>query len=203
MSKKMRYLVFVLLLIVPMVLAACGGDDDDDKKDDDVKLNQDFTSEMGVSFKYPEGWAAAEDFDTIYIANKQELLDQMQSGEAMSDAAPKEGEFGAVVVAMPLADMGMEEMTLDDLFEMMTQGMTGEGMTPKGDAENIKIGGNDARKLGVSDDETKADGVIYALMDDGVFVMMVGLAAEGKIGDYEATALKIAETIQYTAPAAE
>lgn len=208
MNKKFRYFLFVLLLIVPMTLAACGGDDDDDNGDngdaEDLELNQSFESDMGVTFDYPEGWAASEDAGQIFLGNSQSVMDKMQSTD-MDSASPEEDEAGFVISALSLADMGMEasDTTLDEIFGMMTGAMTGEGMSTDGDAEDITIDGTDAKLQRVSDSESGSDGFIIAFLEDEGFVMMIGLTAEGEADDYEDVAQEIAATIEFTAPSGD
>lgn len=210
MNKKFRYVLFVLLLIVPMALVACGGDDDDNGDDGgngdsaDLELNQTFEADMGITFDYPEGWAAAEDAGQVFLANNEDVLEQMQSEQA-SDASPDEGQVGFVVTGLPLADLGMdaESTTLDDVFGMMTGAMTGEGMSTDGDPEEITVDGTDARLQRVSDSETGSDGFIIAFMEDDDFVMLIGITAEGEADQYEAVAQDIAATIEFTSPAGE
>lgn len=205
MSKKMRYLLFILVLMVPLVLAACGGDDDD-KKDDGgkVELNQTFTSDYGVTVKYPEGWTAADVSGQVMLANSAEVMESMQN-EAVSSAAPEKGQVGLVVMALPLEQMGMPaDTSIDTIFEMMVSGMTGEGMTTDGDTESVKVGDADARKLKVKDSESDADGTVLAFMDsDSAFVMVIALTASGERSQHDDVVMKIAESITWSAPAAE
>lgn len=207
MSKKLRYLLFVLVLMIPLVLAACGGDDDDGDNGggsgDSVSLNQTFESETGVSFKYPDGWAAQDDEGQIILSNSPEGLEAMTALE--SGEGPGEGQVGMMVMALPLADLGMpEDTTVDTIFDMMTGSMTSEGMETVGDTEELKIGDNDARKVNVKDAESGSDGFIIAFLDENdTYMMLIGVTASGERDNYDDVALDIAETIEYTAPAAE
>ncbi len=205
MTKKWHYFLFVLLLIVPLALAACGGDDDngdDNGNGDAAALNQTFESEFGLTFKYPDGWAAMEEFEQVYLANSQDVLDKMQSGDA-SEAAPAEGEVGFVISAVPVAELGMdaEDASLDDVFGMLVGLMTGEGMTTRGEVETITIGDTDARIQRVTENESNSDGFFIAFLQNDNIVLTIGIAAEGQADQYESVLMNIAETIVFTPPA--
>lgn len=208
MSRKMRYLLLILVLIVPLALAACGGDDDD--KDDngggngEAALSQTFESETGATVKYPEGWVAADDFGQIVLANSQALMDKM-TDSASDDAQIEKGEVAVVLGVMPLAAIGFEEGTeLDSVFDMMVQGMTSEGMEAEGDAQSIKVGDYDAKRLDVKLTEEGGEGmVVFYINDAGALVMSILATADDERGTYDDLALKIAESVTWTAPAAE
>lgn len=208
MYRKMRYLLLVLVLIVPLALAACGGDDDD--KDDngggngDVELSQTFESETGATVKYPEGWVAMEDGGQIVLANSQALMDKMQDSTDI-EAKPEKGEAGVVLSVMPLAALGLEEgAELDTIFDMMVQGMTSEGMEAEGDAQSIKVGDSDAKRLDVKLTDEGGEGmVVFYINDAGALVMAILATADDERGTYDDLALKIAESVTWTAPAAE
>lgn len=208
MYRKMRYLLLVLVLIVPLALAACGGDDDD--KDDngggngDVELSQTFESETGATVNYPEGWVAMENGGQIVLANSQALMDKMQDSTDI-EAKPEKGEAGVVLSVMPLAALGLEEgAELDTIFDMMVQGMTSEGMEAEGDAQSIKVGDSDAKRLDVKLTDEGGEGmVVFYINDAGALVMAILATADDERGTYDDLALKIAESVTWTAPAAE
>lgn len=209
MFRKMRYLLLVLVLIVPLALTACGGDDDDDNGDGGsgngaVELSQTFESETGATVKYPEGWVAMDDGGQIVLANSQALMDKMQDS-ASSEAKPEKGEAGVVLVVMSLADSGFESDTaLDTVFDMMIQGMTNEGMEAEGDAQSIKVGDYDAKRLDVKLTDEGGEGMVVLYINDaGALVTAILATADDERGTYDDLMLKIIETVTWTAPAAE
>lgn len=197
MSKK---LVILLLVVLALGLAACGGDDDkDDKK---VDLKQTFTSESGLTVKYPDGWIARDGESGVEIANSQKTIDAMDS-----DTEEKMGADMAIAMVPPptaLADMMMEGKTIKEVAEQFKEIFAGdEGEdTSVSDVKEIKIGGKDAARLDITDSETESEGFyVFYMLDDANVMMVVGMAHQGDLGKYEDTLLKIIESVTYTAPA--
>jgi hypothetical protein len=189
MFKKLSLLLVVLMLI----MTACGGDKKDNKK---VDLNQTFESTSGLTVKYPDGWAARDNSGSIEIANKAEYF----------DTEATEVPTGAVVIMVmpPFApsDMGLaEDASIKDLLGMMAQGMGGEGATV-GETKDAKVGGKDAARASIKDANTKSEGfVIGYKVDDTHFVIAIVATRDGELSKSENTALKIIESMTYTAPA--
>lgn len=200
MSRKLRYVLFVLLLVVPLVLAACGGDDDkqDDNASSGAALTETFESPQGIKLMYPKGWVATEQASGIIVANSQATLDKAIAGG--SENNPTKDEGALVVTSVPAAALG-EGLDLKGAFDMMMQGMAGEGMATDGDAVDFKVGGNDARRQNVKSAAEQGEGFI-AVMQSGD-TLIIGILATGTGGraTFEADALKIFESITYTAPA--
>lgn len=195
MSKKLSLLLIVLLLVVPMTLAACGGDDDkDDKKDGDskaVELKQEFKSVNGVVVKYPEGWVA------------QDSADQM-SVEIASDAAalaegaePQAGQAALMVMALPMAMLAESGMSSPkDALGMFSAEVSGEEGGEVGEIKDIKIGGKEAYRIDVKDNKTEGFMVAF-LSGDDTLIVGAALTAPGEIGNFEATLLKMLESVKF------
>lgn len=206
-NKRSFGLLLVLLLLASLVLVACGDDDDDDNGDngngdDGVNLSQSLEG-SGLTVSYPEDWAGTYDADAeqILLANSQEALDRVGSDDP--DAAPQSGEAGMVIQVLPLEAVGMAADTpLDEIFELITGGMTGEGMETRGDVQDIQVNGQDAKRLDVRDSETGSEGFVVGYVDDGALILIIVLTAEGEAGDVDATALAIIDTVEY-APVAD
>jgi hypothetical protein len=194
MSKKLRWLL-LLIVILSLVAAACGDDDDDDNGDNgggEASLDQSIELN-GLTVSYPDDWAArAEEDNSIIVANNQAIIDRV--GE--SDDGPQAGEFGMVVMAQPLEEMG--GMGGQEAFEMMVGFMAEEGA---GDTEisDVSVGDNDGFRADVTP-EDGSDGFMLGYEQDGALIIVMAVSAEGEMGDFEDTALKIAANIEYSAP---
>lgn len=207
-NKRASYLLLVLVLLASLVLAACGGDDDDDDNGDNgdnggLNLNQTVEG-AGLSVSYPEGWVGTfdEDSQQILIANSQSALDKVSSSDP--DANPASGEQGLVVQVLPLDAIGMADTPLDEIFEMFTSSLTGEGMETRGDVQDITVGdGIAAKRLDVRDSEGKGEGFLVGFLDDGALVLVIALTADGESAQMEDAAVAIVNTIAYTPVAAE
>ncbi len=187
-NKKFGLLLIVALLVVPMVLVACGDDDKDKDSGGDLNLNQTIEGN-GLSAKYPEGWAAQADEDgSIQIANSADILEMVGGEETLKD-----DQFGVMVMALPLAGSDAREA-----FDMMAVALASEG-SGGGDVKETKIGDKDAYRVDASPVDG-TDGIILGFESNGALVVVVGVSADGKIGDYEDATLKIAETVEYSAP---
>jgi hypothetical protein len=194
-------LVLVLLLVVSMVAAACGGDDDKDDNGDNGDLTQSFTGANGVTVKYPEGWIARDGGNGVEIANSQDTLDAMdaQGGEIPEEAV------GIMIMAAPLDQMGMAGQSVKDVMGVLAQSMGSEGDdTEVGEVTDTKVAGQDAARVTIKDSSTKSEGFFVGYMvDDNTLVIVTAAAREGELDKYEDTALKIAESVTYSAPAAD
>lgn len=190
MSKKLSFLVIVLL-IVPLILTACG--DDNKKEDKAVNLNQTFTStNHSLSLKYPEGWLARDGENAVELGNKQDALDVMTAG---SETEIPKGSFGLQVIAMPLAEIGMAGQPIKDILTAMSASMSSED-TKVGEVKELKIGGKDGARVGVTTEKQKAEGFVTGfLLDENIVIMVVGVAHQGELSQYEDAATKIAETV--------
>jgi len=199
MSKKL-YAVMAVLLIVPLILTACGGDKKDDKKDNAaVNLNQTYTSTAySLTVKYPEGWIAADGDAAVNVGNNQAAIDVIS---ATNDVEVPAGSFGMQVVAIPVAEIGMADQSIVDILKAMSASMSTD-TTHAGDVKELKVGGKDAARVDVTDDKQKAEGFVIGFkIDENTLIMIAGMSATGEFSQYEATALKIAETVAVT-PAA-
>lgn len=191
-NKKFGLLLIVALLVVPMVLVACGDDDKDDNGGGDLNLNQTIEGNNGLSAKYPEGWAAqADDDGSLQIANSADMLERVGGDETLKD-----DEFGVMVMALPLGEAG--DMGAREAFDMMAVSLASEG-SGGGEVKEIKIGDKDGYRVDASPVDG-TDGIILGFESNGALVVVIGVSADGKIGDYEDATLKIAETVEYSAP---
>jgi hypothetical protein len=195
MSKKVSLLLVVLLLLVPLVMTACGGDDKKDDKSADLK--QTFESTSGITVKYPDGWAARDGDSGIEIANKAEYFDVEGNAEEVPAGA-------VVVMVMPPfapSDMGLaDDAAMKDILGMFAQGMGGEG-AEVGDVKETKVGSKDAARVSIKDSAIKSDGFVIAFkIDDTHVVIAFVVARDGELSKSESTALKVIESMTYTAP---
>ncbi|MBN1679767.1 MAG: hypothetical protein JW966_05710 [Anaerolineae bacterium] len=203
MLKKWQLFLIVLVLVVPLVLAACGDDDGGDNGDKGVELNQTLDSASGISLKYPDGWVVKDDvgMGQIYLANSQETMDAINSDE--SDIKPKADQHAVMLMGpVPLAMMG-EGINMEDAFKQMSESMAAEDEeTEVGEIESLKVGGQDAYKAKVTDADT--EGFILGMdIGDGNMIIASGVGAKGELDKFEDTAMKIIESVTYTAPAGE
>jgi hypothetical protein len=187
-KKRSLWLIVVLLLVLPLLAAACGGDDDDDDGNG-ANLNQTYTG-MGVTVKSPDGWVVQ-----VMLGNKSDIF------ELEADAPPREGDFVLMVMPTPLAAMG-DNVEARAAFEMVSGMMTSESEGGGGTSEiqDIKVGDKDAYRVDLEADE-ESDGFMIGFGAGDALIVVAGISAEGKIGDFEDVAMQIAETIEYAAPA--
>ncbi len=200
MSKKFSLLLIALLVIVPLTMAACGSDD---KKSDtkSVDLTQTFESTSGLTVKYPDGWAAKDGSSGLEIANSQTALDSMDDSSITAIPA---GTAGVLVMAAPLEALGLAaDASMKDVADLMASAMgSGENATI-GDTSDLKVNGHDGARVDISSDTDSSEGFMLAYkIDDSTVVIVAVVAHKGELSQYEATALKIVDSITYTAPAA-
>jgi hypothetical protein len=203
--KQSRWLVLlVLVLAAALLLVACGDDDDDDGDNHD--LSQTFESATGVTVQYPDGWAARDGDSGPEIANGSDAFDAMD----LDDETEIPEDAFAMMIFDPgqMADLpGLAEMDAKALLEMMADFFAGEdedGMQIEGDVSDTKVGDIDGVKLSISDDQTKSDGLMVAYKLDGnTAVLAIFLSREGKLDEYEDTAMDVLGSVTYTAPAVE
>ncbi len=198
MSRKLGLLLVVFLVIVPLVMTACGGDD----KKDNAKaadLKQEFKSTTGITVKYPDGWAAQDGDAGVEIANKAEYLTLTGSTEIPAGAV-------AVIIMQPFdpSAMGLSaDASVKDVVTTIAGSMSGEsGSAKAGDAKDVKVGGKDGVRVDVSDAPNKSEGFFIGFkVDDKNMVIAIVAAHSGELNKNEATALKMLDSITYTAPA--
>jgi hypothetical protein len=205
-GKNTRWFVLlVLVLAAAMVLAACGGDDDDDNGDnggDSSDLSQTFEGASGVTFNYPEGWAARDGDSGPEIANSEDAFSAMDAED--SQEVPEDAF--AMLVFDPGQMAEMANMEARPLLEMMSSFFAGEGegMQLEGDITDTSVGEFEGASVDVTDSETSSEGKMIAYkLDENTAVLVVMLAHEGNLGEYEDTGMAILESLTYTAPAAE
>lgn len=210
MSRKKWFALLILVLIFSMVAAACGGDDDDDGDDNgggDAALSQTFESSSGITIKYPEGWVARDGDSGIEIANSQAAFDAMDAEGDENDEIPEDGFALLIMNPADMALPGMENLDAKGIVGMIAGFMADEGEDEgmqAGEMEDAKVGDWDAGKVPVTDSSLKAEGFIIGYKyDDTTAVIAIALAREGELGDYEDTAIKMLESVTYTAPAGE
>ncbi len=198
MSRKLGLLLVVFLVIVPLVMTACGGDD----KKDNAKaadLKQEFTSTSGITVKYPDGWSAQDSDAGVAIANKPEYLNLTGNAEI-----PSGGVTVLILAAFDPSAMGLAaDASVKDVVSTIAPSMAGQSSGMKvGDVKDLKVGGKDAARVDVSDSATKSEGFLigYKVDDKNIVLAIVG-THQGELNKYEATALKMIESITYTAPA--
>jgi hypothetical protein len=194
MSKKLSMWLVVLLLIVPLVAAACGEDDDDNGGGGNAAdLTQEFKSALGFTVKYPEGWAAQDGGAGVEIANKAEYLEA-----GTEDTIPEDAVLVMFMPPFAGADLGLgEDASVKDVLGMMAQGEGAEA----GEAKDVKIGDKDAVRVDMKEADSKSEGFFVGYkVDDTHIVIAIVAASEGKLDDYESTALKIIESATYAAP---
>ena len=180
------------------------GDEDEDTGEEteveavdvsDVELDAEIEG-MGISLSYPTDWAAEVDEmeGGIVLANSAEILEIVGD----SETGPESGQFGMIVMAMPLADLGgIDGRTA---FEMMAGFMASES-SDESDTEvkDVVLGDLEAYRIDVSAQDG-ADGFVIGIETDEALVLAVAVSAVGEIDDFEGTALAIISTIEYTAP---
>ena len=199
MSKKWLYVFFVLLLVAPLTLAACGGNDEESSGDDQNaagELSETFESAVGVSFKYPKGWAARDGDSGPELANSEEVLAQMD--EEDRDEIPS-GAFVLLIFDPAQLAQIAGEQSAKDVLEMFTGFMTDENTTV-GEITETKVGENDAARAGLQESQSKSDSFVIVWQDGDTTYLAVGMAREGELDKYEDTAMKILESISYNAP---
>ncbi len=192
---KRSMLVVLVLVVVVALLAACGGDDKKSSSSS-VNLSQSFTSETGITVKYPDGWVAKDASGTVYVANSQAAMDAMEAAEG---GGPAKGQSAIVLMAMPVDALG--GMSVEDSFKAMVQSIGGEDENTKlGDVKEVKVNGQTAYRA----DLTSPDGEGFYLgwENNGALIIAAGVAATGELKDMESTQLKVIDSVTYTAPAA-
>jgi hypothetical protein len=211
MSKNMRNLLFIFVLMMSLMLAACGGNASNNESSNSgaVELSESFTSESGVSVNYPEGWTAQDMDGQILVASSAEALDNA-IGTASEDPeendpsqAPEAGEIVVGVMAFPLAEMGIgDDSSIGDIFDMMISGMIDEGMEAIGDPEEMTIGDFEARQLKFTSEDIGGAGFILSFVDENsTMVTLFGMTAAGEQDNFGDIVSRIAESVEYTAPA--
>ncbi len=190
MSKKL-YGLAVVIVLVPVILTACGGSDKQDNKT--VSLDQTFTSaQHSLTIKYPAGWAAREGDVAVELGNSQDALDVMNAGP---QAEIPSGTLGLQIVAVPVVEAGLAGQPVSDILKATAASIASEDTTT-GEVTTRKIGGHDGAQVSVFNTKQKAEGFTLGFMlNDTTLVMVVGMAHEGEWSRYEATAIKIAESI--------
>jgi hypothetical protein len=186
MSKKLALLAVTLL-----ILTACGGDDKNETKK--VSLDHTFTSATySVTLNYPTDWTAREGELAIEIGNTQAAIDVMNAGP---EAVIPAGSFGLQIVAVPVVETGMAGQPVTDILTATAISIASED-TKTGEVTDQKIGGRDGARVSVINSKQKAEGFTLGFMlNDEILIMVVGMAHEGELSQYEATALKIAESV--------
>ncbi len=201
-TKKLT-LLLIVLLAMPVILAACGGDDNDDGAKA-AELSQTFESSTGLKVEYPEGWIARDGDSGPEIANSQQTLDAMDATEEAE--VPEDGFALLLLNPADMALPGLETMDAKAVLEMFAGFMAGEGTDEGmkiGEIEETKVGDYAAVRLSVTDSTIKSEGFMLAYkLDDTTVIFAVAMAHDGKLGDFENTALEIIKSIEYTAPAA-
>ena len=182
-------LIVILLLVLPLIVVACGDDDDDDNGGSS-DLSQTFEG-AGYKVQLPEGWEASAEGSELMIASKEGILD--------STEGPQKGEFALMVMATPMSDL--EGMEAKAAFEMMAGFMASESGDESAapEVKDIKLGDTDAYRVDMSMEED-SDGFIIGFEQGDNMIIVAGVSAKGELGDHEDTALKIIETLEYTAP---
>lgn len=195
MSRKSRnmFMLIALLLVVSMVAAACGGDED---KKENVKLEATHTSDSGLSFKYPEGWAVQDEGDgTVILAVNEEML-----GENVTEM-PDDG-YGIVFFTPDTLAMIGVTGTPSGVLEGYKAMMGGEtGGAEFGDVKTEKFGGKDAARMSIKAEDLEQQ-MVAVDMGDGVVVLMSVVGGKDGLKKYEDVAGDVVETLSYTAPAA-
>ncbi len=191
MPKKWIGALFVLVLVVPLALTACG----DEKKAED--LNQTFESTLGLTLKYPEGWVVKDVDGGILIANTAEMAAQMEADN--EEPFPK-GGFGLMIFD-PSMLIGAGQSPRDVVDGFATA--FADENTTVDDPKDVKVGNNQGAKVTFKSNVQKGEGFLIAWNEDGTTYMVIALAYEGKLDEYDATAQKILESIDYNASATE
>jgi hypothetical protein len=205
MRKNMQWLpvLVTLLVIVPLVAAACGKDKRDNKGGA-VELTETFASSTGFTVKYPDGWAARDGGAGPEIVNSEAAFAQLDAEDRGEIA---EGQFVLVIFdptqfrELPgLADLDAKAVVTMIAGSMSSEGGD-EGMTA-GEVKDAKVGDRDAGRTEVSDPSVKGQGFILGYkLDDTTVILVVALAREGELGNYEATVTAMLNALTYTAPA--
>ncbi len=185
MSKKSLYVFFVLLLVVPLALAACGGE----KEAED--LSETFDSATGLSLKYPKGWVVKDSDGGIAIANSEEMAARLESESA--EGVPKDG-FGLMILDPALATMFSAGQSPKEFAAQFASDFADENTTV-GEAEDVKVGDNAGVKVSIKSSKEKSEGYLLVWESGDTTYIAIAIAYEGKLGDYEATAQKIMESI--------
>ncbi len=189
--KRSVLLLVVLLLIVPMALVACG-DDDDDGGNGDVSLDTEYTTDSGLSLKYPDGWDFQDNEGMIMIANRE--------GTFESDEMEK-GDFGLTLFAPDIAGMLMgDAATPADAANAMAVSIEDDDMTV-GEVEDVTVGDHSAARINISSENGEEGFILAVDLGDGQFALMVAAGGEDGFDEYEDTALEIAGSMSYAAPA--
>ena len=197
MSKKWMYALFVLLLVVPLALAACGGDKGEEAKD----LSETFESTTGLSFKYPKGWVAKDTDQGIVLANSEDMMAVAESLDE-SVAPPKGGFAIAFFDPSQMAALVSARQSPRDLAEQLAQFM-GDENTTVGDVKDVKVGDNEGAKVSIASSKDKSEGYMIVWEDGDTLYVAAVIAHEGELGDFDATAQKVLESVSYTAPAGD
>lgn len=201
MSKKLVLLI-VLVLGVSFALTACGSKKDKSSKT--VKLPQTFSSATGLTVKYPEGWIARDDAQSgnVEIATKLEVLDITKAGGAVPT-----GDFVLVINATPKTQTSMAGKTAAEILKSLNDTVSStlgssSGIT-FGDITSIKIGGKDGARCTVTNAKTESESLVVVFkFDNDTLVSLGGMVHQGELGQYEATLLKMAESVTYQVPPA-
>lgn len=194
MSKTPRFMLAILLLLALVLGAAACGDDDDKDDGDKSSLSETYTSETGVSFKYPKDWVVQDSTEGILLANSQEAIEADDMGK---------DQVGIVImdpamISLVTADTEMSSADVLAMFASMMSGET-EGATV-GETTETKVGNNAAARANISDD--KSDGFVMVIELGDAKVLIFAAAGKDGLDKHEDTILKIAGTISYAAPAA-
>jgi hypothetical protein len=194
-----RKISFLLIAVVALMLAACGGGAAPGGGTTSTTLSETYNSD-GITFKYPSGWVvepAASAGGPIIIANNQASLDASQSGSATTVSAGQQ-----YIILLPFTGESFQALSSVvtspvDLLNQIGTGMTSTSGVTLGTPTELTIGGKAAAKASGSGDI--GDTTLIAInIGDAGYVMVVGGAAKGEMGNLDGTLNAVAETVAVT-----
>lgn len=193
---------FLLVALMALMLAACGGGGNTGGGGNasSTTLSETYDAN-GISFKYPSGWVvepAAAEGGPVIIANNQATLDAAKSGGTTSIAAGQQ-----FIIVLPFVGETFQAMSAVvsspvDLLTQMGPAMSGgeSGLT-LGTPTEATIGGKPAAKASGSSDSGDAQLIAINVGDQG-YMMVMGGAGKGEMGNLDATLNALAESITVT-----
>ncbi len=209
---KARKLFWLFALsIMAVIFAACGGDaanggggegGGDADASSAVELTQTETvdaEEFGgsISVSYPEGWVAQSEAGAIFVGTSEEALAiddpttaEIPEGAAIMNITVLPAEMGSV--------MGIEaDASAADVLGVFTAFMAGDDMPEFSDVEEIDVDGATVATTTGNDENFTA--TIYAVVNDGTFVIGFGATRADEAGSKDAIFQAIVTSASFTA----